>query len=66
LARTILARAPTLPVVLASGNWDLANSGGTSDVPEEAIVLQKPYTATQLGAIIQKLFDKQISGRVGS
>lgn len=66
LARTILARDPTLPVVLASGNWDLANSGGTSDVPEEAIVLQKPYTATQLSAIIQKLFDEQKSGRVGS
>jgi CheY-like chemotaxis protein len=66
LARTILARDPRLPVVLASGNWDLANSGGTSDVPEEAIVLQKPYTATQLSAIIQKLFDEQKSGRVGS
>jgi CheY-like chemotaxis protein len=66
LARTILARDPTLPVVLASENWDLANSGGTSDVPEEAIVLQKPYTATQLSAIIQKLFDEQKSGRVGS
>ncbi|MBK17401.1 MAG: hypothetical protein CMM52_00990 [Rhodospirillaceae bacterium] len=66
LARTILARDPALPVVLASGNWDLANSGGTSDVPEQAIILQKPYTATQLGAIIQNLFSKQIAGRVGS
>ena len=66
LARTILARDPTLPVVLASGNWDLANSGGTSDVPEQAIVLQKPYTATQLSAIIQKLFSEQLAGRVGS